>query len=256
MEQMIFEKQGQVGVLKINRPEGLNALNQSILCELDSFLEWAARKHHLRALVLTGNGDKAFIAGADIKEMESLTASQAEAFCRLGQKTTLALEYAPFITIAAVNGYALGGGLELALACDFIYASSTAIMGLPEVGLGLIPGFGGTHRLARAVGTRTAKELIYSGRKINAEEAMRIGLVNKVCPPEKLLEESLKTAQEVLKHSFAAVLKAKRAINQGFHLPVEHALEIECALFQACFEEKDAQEGLNAFLQKRQPAFR
>lgn len=255
MEQWVFEKHDRIGLLKVNRPDNLNALNQSVLHELKTFLEWAARKHNTQVMILTGSGEKAFIAGADIKEMKELNPAQAVEFCRLGQEASLALENAPFITIAAVNGYALGGGLEMALACDFIYASSKAVLGLPEVSLGLIPGFGGTHRLARSVGTRMAKELIFSGRKIGAEEALRLGLINRICDPETLLEQCLSTAQEILRCSVAAALKAKRALNHGFHLPVDEALQRERTLFQSCFEEKDAQEGLAAFLEKRAAKF-
>ncbi|MBI1925407.1 enoyl-CoA hydratase/isomerase family protein, partial [Candidatus Poribacteria bacterium] len=168
MNHLIFEKKEYVGILTISRPEVLNALNRSVLEELDSFLVAVVPREGIRALVVTGAGEKAFVAGADIKEMRMFDVPGILAFCELGQRVALRLETMDAVTIAAVNGYAFGGGLEIALACDFIYASRTAKLGLPEVTLGLIPGFGGTQRLARGVGTRRAKEIILSGQPITA----------------------------------------------------------------------------------------
>ncbi|KKL68762.1 hypothetical protein LCGC14_2121730 [marine sediment metagenome] len=179
MELISFEKRGQTGILKVNRPEALNALNRAVLEELQRFLSSGVSSENIRALIFTGEG-KAFIAGADIKEMQALDGAGIGEFCELGQGVTNSLASLEMVTIAAVNGFALGGGLEMALACDFIYASTGAKLGQPEVTLGIIPGFGGTQRLSRAVGVRLAKELITTGRFLGAEEALRIGLVNKV----------------------------------------------------------------------------
>ncbi len=202
MDYLSFEQQGDIGVLRINRPQAHNALNSKLLQELS---QWLKQDHSVKVLILTGQGEKAFIAGADIKEMASLDAAASQKFCALGQQVTLLLERASFVTIAAVNGFALGGGLEIALACDFIYAATSAKMGLPEVSLGLIPGFGGTQRLARAIGTRRAKELIMSGRKITADEALQMGLVNKVCHDHALIADCRHTAEGILKNSFASI---------------------------------------------------
>lgn len=254
MELISFEKKERVGLLRINRPKALNALNQALLEELEGFLSSGIKSEEVRALVVTGEG-KAFIAGADIKEMLALDEAGVQAFCALGHKVTRLLETLQMVTIAAVNGFALGGGLELALACDFIYASNQAKLGQPEVTLGIIPGFGGTQRLSRAVGTRLAKELITTGRFLDAEEALRIGLVNKVVEPDKLLDEALDTAVKITQNSFSAVTKAKGAINAGADLPLEQALELEKKNFVNCFTTKDQAEGMAAFIEKRKPSF-
>ncbi|MDP1835115.1 MAG: enoyl-CoA hydratase-related protein [Chlamydiales bacterium] len=252
MDHLQFAAHEDIGVLTINRPEALNALNHQLLKDLAAFL---TKKHAIRVLILTGQGDKAFIAGADIREMESMSTGDSQYLCVLGQKVSMLLESAPFVTIAAVNGFALGGGLEMALACDFIYCARKAKLGLPEVSLGLIPGFGGTQRLARAVGTRMAKELIFTGRKITADEAFRIGLVNHVCEDHQLLEICQQTAKEILKNSSASILRAKHVINSCFHLSIEVALEHERQAFIQCFSCPDRQEGIHAFLEKRSPHF-
>lgn len=252
MDHLQFTAHEDIGVLTINRPEALNALNHQLLRDLSAFL---TTKHAIRVLILTGQGDKAFIAGADIREMESMSTGDSQYLSVLGQKVTLLLENAPFVTIAAVNGFALGGGLEIALACDFIYAARRAKLGLPEVSLGLIPGFGGTQRLARAVGPRMAKELIFTGKKITAEEALRIGLVNQVCEDNHLLDSCQQTAKEMLKNSTASILRAKHVINSCIHLPIEVALEHERQGFIQCFSYPDRLEGIHAFLEKRAPHF-
>ncbi len=198
MPNFIYEKRGSVGIFKINRPEVLNALNKKLLEEFLLFLDLIPRTQQIKALILTGEGEKAFIAGADIKEMQGMDFLQMKQFCELGQKVTLALENAPFLTVAAVNGYALGGGLEMALACDFIYASKTAKVGLPEVSLGIIPGFGGTQRLARAIGTRLAKEMIMSGKVISAEEAQKLGIINHLSEPQDLLKDCFQIIESIL----------------------------------------------------------
>lgn len=255
MNLLTFEKNGKMGVLTISRPESLNALNESVLEELFHFLTTRARQENIRVLILTGAGEKAFIAGADIKAMHRMTPREMDRFCELGQRVTMALERAPFAAIAAVNGLALGGGLELALACDFIYASTKAKVGLPETSLGLIPGFGGTQRLARAIGTRRAKEMIMSGKTITAEEALEIGIVNKLCDPEKLLPDCISIAEKILTNSFSAVIEAKRAINGGEGQDMASALELERRICSLCFSDPDRTEGMTAFIEKRKPQF-
>ncbi|MBW8003539.1 MAG: 3-hydroxybutyryl-CoA dehydrogenase, partial [Planctomycetes bacterium] len=197
MKCLSFEKRERLGLLKINRPQALNALNRALLEELDRFLSTQITSENIRVLILTGEG-KAFIAGADIKEMQSFNESQIREFCNLGHRVARRLETLEQVTIAAVNGYALGGGLEMALACDFIYAASNARLGQPEVSLGVIPGFGGTQRLSRAVGTRKAKEMISTGQLLDAEESLRFGLVNKVVEPDRLLDEAMGAAEKII----------------------------------------------------------
>jgi len=244
MQNFLLEQHEQMAVLKVNRPQALNALNEETLTELLEFLEKESSRDQLRALILTGAGDKAFIAGADIKAMQHMSALQMLQFCRLGQRVGTLLETAPFLTIAAVNGYALGGGLEIALACDFMYCSRNAKLGFPEVTLGIIPGFGGTQRASRAVGTRHAKELIMSGKTITAEQALEIGMVNKLCENDQLIPNALETAASIVKHSKTAVIQAKNAIQTGYPLSMGDALELErnmCAVrlnAMAAFVEK------------------
>ncbi len=252
MEDITFETEGAVGLLRINKPQALNALNSAMLEELSHFF---SHKHPIRVLIITGTGDKAFIAGADIREMAAMNATDSHHFCALGQHVTLMLEQSPYVTIAAVNGFALGGGLEIALACDFIYASTNALMGLPEVSLGVIPGFGGTQRLTRAVGTRMAKELIFTGRKVNAEEAKAIGLANHVCEPDTLLDTCRATAAQIVKNSACSIQRAKKVIDNGYDLSLTDALHEEQSAFAECFKTADRREGMTAFLEKRLPQF-
>lgn len=251
MNHLKVERNGSLAILKINRPKVLNALDEATLKEMLEFLTVTAVGEKLRAVILTGEGNKAFIAGADIKEMQAMDHIGMLHFCELGQNVTHALEQAPFLTIAAVNGYALGGGLEMALGCDFIYASKNAKMGLPEVTLGIIPGFGGTQRLSRAVGTRQAKELIMSGKIMTAETAKSIGIVNQVCEEGTLLHDCLAVAQEVMKNGSIAVLQAKQAINMGYCMGMAEALELERNMCAVCFATAERLEGMNAFLAKR-----
>jgi len=251
MSNLIIEKHHNVTVIKINRPKILNALNRSTLEELLHFLTVTAPKDEIKALILTGEGDKAFIAGADIKEMHPMTHIEMLEFCVLGQSVANALWDAQFLTIAAVNGYALGGGLEMALACDFIYASDTAKLGLPEVTLGIIPGFGGTQHLSRAVGTRVAKEMIMSGVAINAERAREIGIVNHICKPSDLLDDCFATAEKIISHSSTATIQAKNAINTGYHLGLKEALELERNMCAVCFATTERVEGMEKFLEKK-----
>lgn len=251
MENLTYDISDQIAILKINRPQVRNALNQATLKEMLHFLEKIALEKQLKVIILTGSGDKAFIAGADIKEMAGLTPTQMLQFSALGQNVANVLETAPFVTIAAVNGYTFGGGLEMALACDFIYASRTAQMGLPEVTLGLIPGFGGTQRLSDAVGSRVAKELMMTGKSLTAEEAKNIGIVNRICEPQNLITECLETAKSILKHSFSAVLGVKNAVNGGMQLGVLSALELEKNICAACFDTIERNNAMKAFLERK-----
>lgn len=251
MNNLIYEQLApHIGLLKINRPAVLNAIDKKTLEEMLHFFQTKGRQESCRALILTGAGEKSFIAGADIKEMTAMSHTQMLEFCHLGQEVTLAIGKAPFLTIAAVNGYALGGGLEMALACDFIYASKNAKFGLPEVSLGVIPGFGGCQRLMRAIGARQAKELIMSGRVFSAEEAQAFGVVNQLCEGEQLLKECTVTAGEIIRHSHLAVLQAKHAIDAGSQMPLAEALELERNMCAVCFDTPERVTGMAAFLER------
>jgi enoyl-CoA hydratase len=247
------ERDGPVAVLTIDRPDALNALDVATLSELRDRLTELADETGVRALVLTGAGDKAFVAGADIKYMSGLDPEQAKAWGALGHDAGRLLETMPKATIAAVNGFALGGGCELALACDLRYASSRAKLGQPEINLGIVPGWGGTQRLSRVCGIGVAKELIFSGRTVAAEEALRIGLVNAIADP--VLERALAVAHELAAKSPAALSLAKRLCNLA--LGADHAarLEAEADGFGDLFGSEDAKEGLAAFVEKREPNF-
>jgi enoyl-CoA hydratase len=249
-KELLHEKIGCIDLVKINRPEALNALNQSILTQ---FLELiiSLESSHARVLIVTGEGPKAFIAGADIKEMQHLSLLEMLNFAKLGQDLTNALENASFVTLAAVNGYALGGGLEIALACDFIYASQQAKLGLPEVKLGLIPGFGGTQRLASAIGIRAAKELVLRGLPLSAGEAFALGLVNKVCEPENLLTECIATSEKILQGSYVAVSQAKQALNASLYMDLEAGLKLERNNFAFCSAMEESKTLISHFVTKK-----
>lgn len=253
-----FETVGRgVGVLKINRPKALNALNSETLTELRGLLEDVARDDSVRVLVLTGEGEKAFIAGADISEMNDKSVSEGVSFSKLGHEVASLLEEMPKPTIAAVNGFALGGGAEMAMACDFIVASDRALFGQPEVGLGVIPGFGGTFRLIKFVGLPMAKDLIFSGRKIKADEAMRIGLVNRVHPAEGFLEKVIQEAEEISLNSVSAVAMAKKLMNEFSEASgLDYKIGSEAQEFGALFDSFDKKEGMSAFVEKRKPQFK
>jgi enoyl-CoA hydratase len=251
MDNLIYERQGpHIGILKINRPKTLNALDSATLEEMLHLLHTVPQREGCRALIITGSGDKSFIAGADIVQMEKMSHTEMLNFCALGQEVTLAIGKAPFLTIAAVNGYALGGGFEIALSCDFIYASKNANFGLPEVSLGLMPGLGGTKRLTSIIGTRLAKELIMSGRTFSAEEAMVYGIVNHLSDSDQLLKECCGAAAGIIRHSYHAILQAKRAIDCGYHLPLAEALELERNMCAVCFATEECKSGMRAFLER------
>jgi enoyl-CoA hydratase len=240
---------GPVAVVTIDRPEAMNALDVPTLTELGDRLAGLAADDAVRAVVLTGAGERAFAAGADIAHMKGLGAEQGRAWGALGQETARLLETMPQPAIAAINGHALGGGCELALACDLRYASARARIGQPEVNLGLVPGWGGTQRLARICGVGVAKELVYTGRAVDAEEALRIGLVNAIADP--VLERALETARALAAKGPLALRAAKRLLDAA-----PDAFEAEVEEFGALFGTEDTQEGLAAFLEKREPHFR
>lgn len=251
MTHILLEKKDHVAIATVNRPKALNALNSEVLNDLNTLLDEIAADPEIRVLVLTGSGEKAFVAGADIGEMSTLTKAEGEAFGKKGNDVFRKLETLPIPAIAAVNGYALGGGCELAMACDIRLCSDTAVFGQPETGLGITPGFGGTQRLARLVGPGMAKQLIYSARNIKADEAQRIGLCNAVYPAEELMPAAEKLAETIAKNAPIAVRACKKAINEGLEMPMDEAVALEEKLFGSCFETADQKEGMQAFLEKR-----
>ena len=250
MEFITYEVEGQIGIITINRPKALNALNSAVLDELDKTLD-AVDQEAIRCLILTGAGEKSFVAGADIGEMSTLTKAEGEAFGKKGNDVFRKLETFPIPVIAAVNGFALGGGCEISMSCDIRICSENAVFGQPEVGLGITPGFGGTQRLARLVSPGMAKQLIYSAKNIKADEAYRIGLVNAVYPLEELMPAAEKLAQTIAKNAPIAVRACKKAINDGLQTDIDQAVVIEEKLFGSCFQTADQIEGMGAFLEKR-----
>ena len=248
-----FEHNEGITVLKISAPKSLNALNSTILKELDDFVGHLDAQ--TRVLIITGDGEKSFVAGADISEMAHLNEPQGQEFGRLGAQVFRRIELLPIPVIAAVNGFALGGGCELAMACDIRIASSKAKFGQPEVGLGIIPGFSGTYRLPKLIGQGYAKEMIYTGKVIRADEALRIGLVNAVYEPEELMGKAMEMAAMMLKNAAIAIRLAKQSINEGYDLDADDAIALENKLFGQCFATKDQKEGMDAFLNKRPAAF-
>jgi enoyl-CoA hydratase len=254
-EQILVSYDGAIATLTVNRPESLNSLDTATLEGLSAAVSEVAGRAP-RCLIVTGAGEKAFVAGADIAAMSSMTPAQALAFSELGQATFGKLEALPFPVIAAVNGFALGGGCELALACDFIIASDKAKFGQPEVKLGVIPGYGGTQRLVRRIGPALARELIFTGRMLLSEEALRVGLVNAVVPRKDLIERALESARLIAAAGPNAVAAAKRVMRDSDALSLALGLDLEAKAFAACFAHGDQQEGMQAFLQKREPAFK
>jgi enoyl-CoA hydratase len=254
-ENLIVTDRGQTRIITINRPDVLNALNKKTLFELERALSEAEQCVDTRALVLTGAGEKSFVAGADIAEMKSLTPAEAEEFSRLGHRVMDSIEEIRVPVIAAVNGFALGGGLELALACDFIYASANARLGLPETSLGLIPGFGGTTRLGRRFFNDPATTEIYTARQLKAEEAQAAGLVNRVVPEGELTDEVVKVAEKMAKNGPYAIALCKRMLLENMDADHSTANLLEQHSFGLVFGSKDHEEGIAAFLDKRKPSF-
>ena len=244
-----YDQDGFVGVITINRPEALNALNADVVKDLDAVLD-SIDLNTTRALVVTGAGEKSFVAGADIAAMSTMTVQEAREFSKAGNDVFRKLETLPIPSIAAVNGFALGGGNELAMSCDIRYCSENAMFGQPEVGLGITPGFGGTQRLARLIGTGKAKELVYSALNIKADEAYRIGLVNGVCTKEDLMPTVMKLAKKIASNAPIAVRLSKEALTDGYLSDMDHAISIEEKYFSECFETEDQKEGMKAFLEK------
>jgi enoyl-CoA hydratase len=255
-ENIILEVENNIATIYFNRPKALNALNNALFDELDEALDMVKSNSAIRVLILTGTGDKAFVAGADISELAQMNPLQAKSFSRKGQKVFSKIEALPIPAIAAVNGFALGGGSEAALACDFIYASERAVFGLPEINLGLIPGFGGTQRLARLVGNNRAKEMVFTGKNIKADQALEYGIANKICAPESLMEDVLKTANLIASKGKVALRAAKEVIQNGTAADLETGCRIENDGFCIVMVSEDAKEGTTAFLEKRKPVFK
>lgn len=256
-ENLLLEIKDGLAQVTINRPKALNAINRGVLEDLlAAFGDIYKNKSEINGVVITGSGEKAFVAGADIAAMKDMSALDAEEFTQLGHCCMRVIETCPVPVVAAVNGFALGGGLELALACDFIYASKTAKLGLPEVNLGLFPGFGGTQRLARAIGRQRAKELIFTADMLSAEEAMAMGFVNKVFELEELMPAVTKTLKKIAAKGPVAVSLAKKCINEGTDLPLASGLMLEQTQFPLTFATEDRREGVTAFLEKRAAQFK
>ncbi len=253
-EGLLIEKKDNIAVLSFNRPKALNALNSEVLKEFDIAIDEIKNDNNIYVLIITGVG-KAFVAGADISEMRDMNAEQGRLFAELGSKIFRKIELMEKPVIAAVNGFALGGGCELSMCCDIRIASEKAKFGQPEVGLGIPPGFAGTQRLSRLVGTAKAKELIFTGNMIKADEAYRIGLVNNVTEVDNLMDEVMKMATKIASNAQLAVRYSKTAINRGIETDFETGNEIEKALFGISFATNDQVEGMTAFLEKRKPNF-
>ncbi len=248
--------EGEVGILTINRPKALNALNVETLNEVQAGIREVKTHPDLKVLIITGAGEKAFGAGADIQEMQGMDSIEALNFSKLGNYTLKMIQDLERPVIAAVNGFALGGGTEIALACDFIYASENAKFGLPEVTLGIFPGFGGTQRLPRLIGKGRAKELIFTGKMISAQEAFQIGIVNRVFPLATLLEETKKVAVQIASNGPVGIRLAKMVVNSGSDLDLTEACSLESYAFGIGFSTEDQKEGMKAFLEKRKPNYK
>lgn len=253
---LLWAKQRGAGIITFNRPQALNALNPELMAELDRLLNLVEADRELRGLILTGAGEKAFIAGADIKAMSAMNPRQANEFAEMGHRILDRFGQLPIPVIAAVNGFALGGGCEVALACDLIFASELAKFSQPEVNLGIIPGFGGTQRLARRIGIAKAKELIFSADMIDASEALALGLANRVLPPADLMENCLKFIEKIATKGPFAIRQAKLAIEKGIDLDLATANLIERQAFAVCFATDDQKEGTRAFMEKRAAQFK
>lgn len=254
-ENLLYKKEGNVGILKINNPKELNALNSTVLKELDIAIDMIEKDDEIKVLILSGEG-KAFVAGANISEMRDMNPEEARKFGELGMNVFRKIEIMEKPVIAAINGFALGGGCELAMSCDIRIAGQKAKMGQPEVSLGITPGFGGTQRLPRLIGIAKAKELIYTGNMITADEAEKIGLVNKVVPQEELMDQALSLANKIASLAQIAVKYSKTAISIGIESSIETGMVIEKDLFGLCFATDDQKEGMTAFLEKKKAEFK
>ena len=252
MAYAILETQGAVAVLTVNNPKALNALSPAVLTDIDAAID-SIDMDTVRALIITGAGDKSFVAGADISAMVHMSKADASAYSKQGNDLFLKIESLPIPVIAAINGFALGGGCELAMSCDIRICSEAAMFGQPEVQLGITPGYGGTQRMARLVGAGIAKELIYTARNMKADEALRIGLVNAVYAPDELMPAAMKLANKIAKNAPIAVRLSKKMINDGLALPIDEAVAMESALFGGSFETHDQVEGMTCFLSKEKP---
>jgi len=250
METLTFTKYGDIGIISFNRPQAHNALNRATLTHLLRLLKEISQGD-LKAILLTGTGDKSFVSGADIKEMSLMSPSDMQAFISLGQEVASTLEHSPLLTLAAVNGYCLGGGLEMALACDFIFACAQASFGLPEVSLGMIPAFGGTQRLTRLIGYGKAKEMIVTGKIIDAPLALQLGLLNQIVDAETLIKEALLFLQKTLNNPLNALLQAKKAVQIATETSLKSGLETESKLALACFNSKERADLMEKFFLKR-----
>ena len=252
---LLFENQEGIGIVTLNRPKALNALNQATLEELNQLADLIAKDESVKVVIITGSGDKAFVAGADITQMQPMSAIEGRNFGKLGQAVFNKIENLPQPVIGAINGFALGGGCELAMACDIRIASEKAKFGQPEVTLGITPGFAGTQRLPRLVGKGRAKELLYTGDMIDAQEAYRIGLANKVVAAEELLPAAKAMAQKIASRASVAVQLCKAAVNEGLDTDLETGTAYEAEVFGLCFATADQKEGMAAFVEKRKPQF-
>ncbi|MBR6539936.1 MAG: short-chain-enoyl-CoA hydratase [Bacteroidales bacterium] len=252
---LIIEKQEDICIVKINNPQAMNALNSTVLSELDCAFSQIESDQTIKVVILTGEG-RAFVAGADISQMSTMSAAEGKAFGEQGAAVFRKIEQLKVPVIAAVNGFTLGGGCELAMACDIRIASAKAKFGQPEVGLGITPGFSGTQRLPRLVGMGVAKELIYTADIIGADEAYRIGLVNKVAEPEALMDQAIEMAKKIASKAPIAVRYSKEAINRGCQVDIDTAIAIEANLFGLCFASEDQKEGMSSFLNKKAPEFK
>ncbi len=255
MSNVLSEVKGNVAVLTINKPQALNALNDEVLCDLSQAFTEAENNKDVYVIIITGAG-KAFVAGADISQMKDFGAVEGKAFGVYGNSVFMAIENSPKPVIAAINGFALGGGNELALSCDMRIASSKAKFGQPEVGLGITPGFGGTQRLPRTVGKAKAMELILTGKTIKADEALSIGLVNKVVEPEALMDEAMALAEAICANAQIAVRQSKACINRGLQTDIATGVSFEAEAFGLCFATEDQKEGMTAFVEKRDKNFK
>lgn len=252
---IVVEKRNGIATITMNRPQVLNALDKNTVEELTAAVQELEQDQSIQVAILTGK-EKAFIAGADIKQMQSMNSMQAKSFATLGHHLLSRIEHSRLPYIAAINGYALGGGCEVMMACDLIIASSSAKIGQPEINLGIHPGFGGTQRLPRFVGVTKAKELLLTGDTIDAQEALRIGLINKVVDPDKLMDETMKLAQKILSKSTLQTAFIKDLVNTGANIDLPSACALEIAMFSASFSTEDQKEGMTAFLEKRKPLFK